>query len=109
MFSLNIQGFDNIYLIGDAAGIGSGLTGEGIYQSLVTGVEVAEYIQGRTEESDDMKAVIRYNRIQEKIMKFLIRIGACRRLVYELIISISYNQVQYFHTKGGCLTPFSLT
>lgn len=84
--------FENIYLTGDAAGIGSGLTGEGIYQSLVTGIEVAEYIQGRTEESDDLKAVIRYNRIQEKIMKFLIRIGACRRIVFELIIMLMNNK-----------------
>jgi len=84
--------FDNIYLTGDAAGMASGLTGEGIYQSLVTGIEVAEYIQGRTDESDDMKAVIRYNRIQEKIVKFLIRIGPLRRIIHELIIILMNNK-----------------
>lgn len=80
--------FDNIFLAGDAAGVASGLTGEGIYQTLVTGIEVAEYITGRTEESDDLKAVLRYNRIQEKIMKFLIRIGPLKKIIYELIIML---------------------
>lgn len=84
--------FNNIYLVGDAAGIGSGLTGEGIYQSLVTGVEVAEYICGRTDESDEFKYVQRYNRIQEKIMMFLIRIGPLRKIVFELIIILMNNK-----------------
>ena len=84
--------FGNIFLAGDAAGIASGLTGEGIYQSLVTGIEVANYITGCTEESDDMKAVIRYNRIQEKIMFFLIRIGPLRKIIFELIIIMMNNK-----------------
>ncbi|HSG68116.1 MAG TPA: NAD(P)/FAD-dependent oxidoreductase [Bacteroidales bacterium] len=84
--------FGNIFLVGDAAGIASGLTGEGIYQSLVTGIEVAGYILGQEEESAEMKAVIRYNRIQERIMKVLIRLGPLRRLVYELIIILMNNK-----------------
>ncbi|MEN8224378.1 MAG: NAD(P)/FAD-dependent oxidoreductase [Bacteroidota bacterium] len=84
--------FDNIYLVGDAAGIASGLTGEGVYQSLVSGIEVAGYIMGQDEESDDLKAVLRYNRIQEKIMMFLIRIGPLRKIVFELIIMMMRNK-----------------
>lgn len=84
--------FDNIYLVGDAAGMGSGLTGEGIYQSLVSGMEVVRYIRGESQESDEMKAVIRYNRIQEKLMIFLLRIGPFRKLIYELIIMLMNNK-----------------
>ena len=36
--------FDNIFLIGDAAGLASGLTGEGIYPAIVSGEEVARCI-----------------------------------------------------------------
>jgi geranylgeranyl reductase len=36
--------FNNIFLVGDAAGLASGLTGEGIYQALVSGEEVAKLI-----------------------------------------------------------------
>ena len=84
--------FGNKYLVGDAAGIASGLTGEGIYQSLVTGIEVARYIKGEAEMSEEMKYVLRYNRIQHRILKFLIRIGPLRPLVYELIIMAMNNK-----------------
>jgi geranylgeranyl reductase len=36
--------FDNVYLVGDAAGLASPLTGEGIAQALVSGEEVAKEI-----------------------------------------------------------------
>jgi geranylgeranyl reductase len=84
--------FGNIYLAGDAAGLASGLTGEGIYQSLVSGLQVAAYINGQEEELDEFKYVLRYNRIQEKIMKFLIRIGPFRKLVFEIIILLMNNK-----------------
>jgi geranylgeranyl reductase len=84
--------FDNIYLAGDAAGIASGLTGEGIYQSLVSGIQVACYISGEQEELKEFKFVLRYNRIQERIMKFLIRIGPFRVLIYEIIILLMNNK-----------------
>ena len=78
--------------MGDAAGMASGLTGEGIYQSLVSGLEVAEYILGREEVSDAMKTVIRYNRIQEKMMKLFIRLGRLRGPVHEMIIMLLNNK-----------------
>ncbi len=84
--------FGNIFLVGDAAGMASGLTGEGIYQSLVSGLEVAEYILGRKEVSDAMKAVIRYNRIQEKMMKLFIRLGRLLGPVHEMIIMLLNNK-----------------
>lgn len=84
--------FDKIFLAGDAAGMASGLTGEGIYQSLVSGLEVARYIMGQNDESDQLKAVLRYNRIQEKIMKFLIRIGPLKMIMFELIIMMMNNK-----------------
>ncbi|NQT78250.1 MAG: NAD(P)/FAD-dependent oxidoreductase [Bacteroidetes bacterium] len=84
--------FGNVFLVGDAAGMASGLTGEGIYQSLVSGLEVAEYILGREEVSDAMKAVIRYNRIQEKMMKIFIRLGWFRGSAHEMIIMLLNNK-----------------
>ncbi len=36
--------FNNIFLVGDAAGLASGLTGEGIYPAIVSGEAVAELI-----------------------------------------------------------------
>ena len=93
--------FGNKYLVGDAAGIASGLTGEGIYQSLVTGIEVARYLMGETEVSEEMKFVLRYNRIQHRALKFLIRIGPLRSLVFELIIMLMNNKRFKYKVNNG--------
>lgn len=84
--------FGNIFLVGEAAGMASGLTGEGIYQSLVSGIEVAEYIMGRDEESEQMRYVRKYNLIQLRIMKFLIHCGPLRGLIHEMILMLMNNK-----------------
>jgi len=84
--------FDNIYLVGEAGGFASGLTGEGIYQSLVSGEAAARMIMDEHDPSEDLESVITYNRIQYKIMKFLYRSGAFRGLIYELIVILMNNK-----------------
>jgi flavin-dependent dehydrogenase len=58
--------FGNIILVGDAAGLASGLTGEGIYAAMLSGKQAALVIQGK--EIDLMKNYLRKKRIQEKIL-----------------------------------------
>jgi len=84
--------FGKIFLVGEAAGMASGLTGEGIFQSLVSGIEVAGYIMGRDEESEQMRYVRRYNLIQKRIMKFLIYCGPLRGIIHEMIIMLMNNE-----------------
>jgi geranylgeranyl reductase len=84
--------FGNVFLAGEAAGMASGLTGEGIYQSLVSGIEVAGYIMGQEEVSDEMKYVIRYNKIQEKMIRFFRLMGPLRTVVHELVIIMLNNK-----------------
>lgn len=84
--------FDNIFLVGEAAGIASGLTGEGIYQSLVTGIQVASYIQGKDEMMEEMKYVIKYNKIQIRILKIFRYLGPFRGVVHEWIIMLLNNK-----------------
>lgn len=83
--------FGNIFLAGEAAGIASGLTGEGIYQSLVSGEEVANLILDSSYASKDFKFVLKYNRMQEKYMNFMLRIGSARNLVANLLILFMRN------------------
>lgn len=80
--------FDNIYLAGEAAGMASGFTGEGIYQSLVSGKTVAHNILDKNFTSEEMDAVIKYNHIQEKILNFLIKAGPFRGWIHELIVML---------------------
>ncbi|MCK4568911.1 MAG: NAD(P)/FAD-dependent oxidoreductase [Bacteroidales bacterium] len=84
--------FGNVFLVGEAAGMASGLTGEGIYQSLVSGIEVAGYITGRKEVSEEMKFVLRYNRIQARVLRLLLFAGPFRRIIHELIIILMNNK-----------------
>jgi len=84
--------FGNTFLIGDAGGFASGLTGEGIYQALISGEAAAELILDKDHESEALQAVIRYNSIQEKIMHFLHRSGRLRGAIQELIIILLNNK-----------------
>ncbi len=54
--------FNNIYLIGDAAGLASALTGEGIYPAIVSGVAVAEMITGQQNHSPIMDELLKRHR-----------------------------------------------
>ncbi|MEA3478047.1 MAG: NAD(P)/FAD-dependent oxidoreductase, partial [Bacteroidota bacterium] len=84
--------FGDVYLAGEAAGLASGLTGEGIYQCLVSGEEVARRILGEQDESEEFRAVLKYNSIQEKIMKFSCRAGPFRGMIHALIVILLNNK-----------------
>jgi len=84
--------FGNIFLVGEAGGFASGLTGEGIYQSLVSGEVAAKTILDKDYISEEINSVIRYNAIQLKIMKFLYRSGIFRKYIYELIVILLNNK-----------------
>lgn len=84
--------FDNIFLAGEAAGIASGFTGEGIYQSLVSGKTVGHTILNKNFTSPEMEAVLKYNAIQEKILNVLIKAGPFRGWIHELIVMLLNNK-----------------
>jgi len=84
--------FGNIFLAGEAAGMASGFTGEGIYQSMVSGKTVAHTILDEHYHSAEMESVIRYNSIQEKILKVLLAAGPFKTLLHELIVILLNNK-----------------
>ena len=85
--------FGNIFLAGEAAGMASGLTGEGIYQSLVSGQTVASYILNPKEtDFEEFEAVLKYNRIQEKILNTMYFAGPFKSLIHEFIVAMLQNK-----------------
>jgi len=84
--------FGNVFLAGEAAGLASGFTGEGIYQSLVSGKTVAKTILDGNYHSDEMEAVIKYNSIQEKVLDFLVKAGPFRSVVHSMIVGLLNNK-----------------
>jgi len=74
--------FGNIFLAGDAAGLGSGLTGEGIYAAVISGEEVARTIMDEHYAAPQIAELLRIKEIQNKVIDTLVRIGPLRNIVY---------------------------
>lgn len=100
MLDYDYQGykFGNVFLIGDAGGFLSGLTGEGIYQALVSGKEVANIIQDKEYQSSKIEVLLKRKEKHERLMSFLIRCGKFRTIVlYILVLS---TKIPYFRKKA---------
>jgi len=78
--------FENIFLVGEAAGLASGFTGEGVYQALVSGQEVARLILDPEHQADQMNQVLKYNRILERIMAAFRWAGPLRGALQEFLL-----------------------
>ncbi len=80
--------FDNIYLAGDAAGLISPITGEGIYQALVSGEEIAKSIIDNDYVSVEMENIIKKKRTHHKLLKILTYSSIFRPALYETLMII---------------------
>ncbi len=80
--------FGNIFLTGDAAGLASGFTGEGIYQSMVSGMEVGRMIKDPFYEPVQLNRAVQYNRTLAGVMKFLYLAGPFRGAIQELFVHL---------------------
>jgi len=63
--------FDNIFLAGDAAGLASGITGEGMYPAFLSGKQIAMDIIRTNKSPNLIKEWLKKKRQQEKYMFFL--------------------------------------
>ena len=78
--------FGHVFLAGEAAGMASAFTGEGIYQSLVSGQEVARMILDPAYDPVQLKEVLRYNRILERVLQLFRFAGPFRGALQELLL-----------------------
>ena len=95
--------FGNIFLVGEAGGFAPGLTGEGIYQSLVSGEAAAQTILDNNHEPEELNAVIKYNSVQHKILRVFSKAGIFLSPIHELIIILLNNK----HIKAKINSSFS--
>jgi geranylgeranyl reductase len=86
----DFQGFQfgNKFLVGDAAGLASGITGEGIYQALVSGEEIARLIINKEHRPEKLKAVIRSKQKQDRLLKIIENSGIFKFLLIEFLVII---------------------
>jgi len=84
--------FGNVFLVGEAAGLASGLTGEGIYQSLVSGQEVANMIIDPMHKAEKRDQVLKYNHILERVMAAFRWSGPLRGMLQEFLLILMNNE-----------------
>jgi geranylgeranyl reductase len=70
--------FGNVLLAGDAAGLASRLSGEGIYPALVSGEEVAKVIMNPFYEPEKLKSLVKKKEKLDMLSGFLIGLGPLR-------------------------------
>lgn len=75
--------FGNRFLAGDAAGFASGLTGEGIYQAILSGEEVARGVLNKNYGYPGIKHLLKMKNSQEK----LLRIFSINRIIPYIVFN----------------------
>lgn len=63
--------FKNIFLAGDAGGFASGLTGEGIYFAMISGIEIAKKILDPNYETPELNKLLSIKQDHEKVLSIL--------------------------------------
>ena len=81
-----------IFLAGDAAGFASGLTGEGIYQAIVSGEEVAKTILDEGYESPGIAHLLETKRMHETAIKSVLRTGPFGNIFFASLVPLIKNE-----------------
>ncbi len=80
--------FGNVFLVGDAGGFASGLTGEGIYAAMVSGREAARRIINPASGATDLDRILRKKRSHDRAVSVmqasLSVLGTCHRILLYL-------------------------
>ncbi|PIO04762.1 hypothetical protein COT47_07620 [Candidatus Woesearchaeota archaeon CG08_land_8_20_14_0_20_43_7] len=76
--------FDNIFLVGDAAGLASGFTGEGIYQAIISGQNAARKIIDPDEKQNGIDRCLKLKRKHELVLWLLDRNTFIRESLFRI-------------------------
>ncbi len=77
--------FNNFYLVGDAAGLASGLTGEGIYSAIVSGETIGHFLANRQYDLAPLKNLIKNQVMHRKMVSFTGKNSTLATVVSELV------------------------
>jgi geranylgeranyl reductase len=90
--------FDNIWLVGDAAGLASGLTGEGIYPAIVSGEVVASKILDPSYPASEIKTMVKKQKRHQKVIQLSAKSPFFCSVLMELLVVLLRLKVLNFHT-----------
>ena len=77
--------FANIFLVGDAAGLASGLTGEGIYPAIISGETVGHFIADPRYDITPLRNILKNHAIHRKMLALTGRNGSLTTVVSEIV------------------------
>jgi geranylgeranyl reductase len=80
--------FRNIFLAGDAAGLVSACTGEGIAYALTSGEDIARHLLDTTYDFDNIRKILTYKERQEFILSIFDRLPFLQSILFRLVIEL---------------------
>ena len=78
--------FNNSWLVGEAAGLASGLTGEGIYPAIISGQAVAQKILDPTYPAHELARMVKKQQKHHKVIHYAQRAPALCSLLMNLLV-----------------------
>lgn len=97
--------FGSTWLVGDAAGLASGLTGEGIYPAIVSGETVARRIIDPDSTDDAITGMVKKQQLHHKVINLSAKSPAFCSLLMEMLILMLRLKFINFHTLEMAVTP----
>ncbi len=91
--------FGNIFLVGDAAGLASKTTGEGIAFALTSGKEVAKKILNPNHKMKELRNILKTKRRQENISKIFEIFHPIQTILFKIFVRMMKNK--WFQTYFG--------
>ncbi len=100
--------FNKTWLVGDAAGLASGLTGEGIYPAIVSGEDVAEKIINPQYQALKIEAIVKKKKRHQHIINISISNRLICALAAEWLLFALRTKIIHFHALEMGDRPTSL-
>ncbi len=97
--------FGPVWLVGDAAGLASGLTGEGIYPAVVSGETVARRILNPSSDESGLAALIRRQKQHRQVIALSSRHPSCAFVLMELLMLMLRFKLISFHALEMAPSP----
>ena len=89
--------FANTWLVGDAAGLASALTGEGIYPALVSGQAVARMILAGSTSTGEIEGLFKKHRLHRRVLRMAGAHPRLRSLLMEMLVLCLRLKILDFH------------
>ncbi len=102
--------FGKRFLVGDAAGLASGITGEGIYSAILSGENAARCITSKAQSTPGLDNLINKQQLHARLLKLVGRNRLTLKIMPELLIlALRMRLLNYQALELGCQSSIKYT